>query len=43
MTGIEVAGLVLAVPGLVDVVLRGGDAVYERVETFKTVDKAVNR
>lgn len=43
MSGLEVAGAVLAVPGLIDVIVRGGEAVYDRLETFKTVDKAIAR
>lgn len=43
MSGLEIAGAALAVPGAIDVIVRGGEAVYHKIETFKTVDKAVNR
>ncbi|KAK5742266.1 hypothetical protein LTR17_003507 [Elasticomyces elasticus] len=37
----EIAGLALAVPGVIDVIIRGGEVVYETINTFRTVDKTL--
>jgi hypothetical protein len=37
MSGVfESAGLALAIPGLIDVIIRGGEVVYRKIETFRT-------
>jgi hypothetical protein len=37
MTGVfESAGLALAIPGIIDVIIRGGEVVYRKIETFRT-------
>ncbi|KAK5742820.1 hypothetical protein LTR17_003068 [Elasticomyces elasticus] len=37
----EIAGLALAVPGVIDIIIRGGEVVYEKINTFRTVDKTL--
>jgi hypothetical protein len=39
----EVVGLALAVPGIIDVIFRGAELVYNKIDTFKTVDKTLSR
>jgi hypothetical protein len=44
MTGvIESAGLVLAIPGIIDVVIRGGEEVYQKIETFRKLHESLQR
>jgi hypothetical protein len=41
-TGVfEPLGAALAVPGVIDVIVRGGVVVYEKLETFHQMDKAM--
>ncbi|KAM3418107.1 hypothetical protein BST61_g6312 [Cercospora zeina] len=41
-TGLEVAGVALAVPGVIDVILRGALAVWDRIEKYKTRDEVLS-
>jgi hypothetical protein len=41
-TGVfEPMGAALAVPGVIDVIVRGGVVVYEKIETFRRMDQAM--
>jgi hypothetical protein len=39
----EAAGVALAVPGVIDIIVRGGVAVYEKVDTFRNIDETTRR
>jgi hypothetical protein len=42
MTGVvEAVTFALAVPGVIDVIVRGGEVVYEKVDTFRKVDQTL--
>lgn len=44
MTGVfESAGLALAIPGIIDVIIRGGEVVYRKIETFRTKHETLIR
>jgi hypothetical protein len=44
MSGVfESAGLALAIPGLIDVIVRGGEVVYRKIETFRTKHETLIR
>jgi hypothetical protein len=44
MTGvIESAGLVLAIPGVIDVIIRGREVVYRKIETFQKLHETLQR
>jgi hypothetical protein len=44
MSGVfETAGLALAIPGIIDVIIRGGEVVYRKVETFRTKHETLIR
>ena len=36
-------GVALAVPGVIDVIIRGGEVVYEKINTFRKVDETMAR
>jgi len=40
MAGIETA---LAIPGVIDVIVRGGEVVYRKVETFRRQHEVMSR
>jgi len=39
----EIVGVALAVPGLIDVLIRGGQAIVEKVDTYQTIDETLDR
>jgi hypothetical protein len=43
MTGLESAGFALAIPGLIDVIVRGSEAVSRKVEVFRGQHEVLNR
>jgi hypothetical protein len=44
MSGVlESAGLALAIPGLIDVIIRGGEVVYRKIEAFRTKHETLMR
>jgi hypothetical protein len=44
MTGVfESAGLALAIPGMIDVIIRGGEVVYRKIETFRKYRETLMR
>lgn len=44
MSGVfESAGLALAIPGLIDVIIRGGEVLYRKIETFRTMHETLIR
>jgi hypothetical protein len=43
MTGLEGAGFALAIPGIIDVIVRGGEVVYRKVEVFRRQHEVLNR
>jgi len=43
MTGLEGAGFALGIPGIIDVIVRGGELVYQKVEVFRRQHEVLNR
>ena len=42
-TGLESVGIALAVPGVIDVILRGALALWDRIEKYRTMDEILSR
>lgn len=40
---LAVTGLVLAIPGLLDVLVRGGDYIVKKIDTFRHVDDTLQK
>lgn len=38
-----IVGATLAAPGVVDVIMRGAAAVYDKIDTFKHMDETMSR
>ena len=44
MTGVLGAiGVGLAVPGVIDVLVRGGEVVYDKIDAFRKVDRTLTK
>jgi hypothetical protein len=39
----EVVGIALAIPGLIDVLIRGGEFIVEKIDTYQNVDETLDR
>ena len=42
-TGFEFIGVALAVPGVIDVIIRGGEAIYEKIDDFRQIDRGLTK
>jgi hypothetical protein len=38
-----IVGLVVAIPGLIDVLVRGGEYIVGKINTFRAVDETLNK
>jgi hypothetical protein len=44
MTGVfESAGLALAIPGIIDIIIRGGEVVFQKIATFRKYHETLQR
>lgn len=43
MAEIAAVGLMLAVPGVIDLIMRGAANIYDRIETFRDMDGTMAR
>lgn len=44
MSGVlETVGVAVAVPGVIDVIVRGGEVVYEKIDDFRKIDQTMIR
>jgi hypothetical protein len=39
----EIIGVALAIPGLIDVLVRGGEVIVEKVDSYQHVDQTLDR
>lgn len=40
---LEIVGLGLAIPGAIDVIIRGGEKVYQKIDEFRKIDQTMTK
>jgi hypothetical protein len=43
LDALAITGLVVAIPGIIDVLARGGEYIVGKVDTFSTVDETLEK